>query len=62
MIDRVAIGLFGDMYCGVPAMIPVRVSVESSTARARPKSVSITRSTFVSNRMLAGFTSRWTKH
>ena len=43
---------------GVPVIVPVRVSVASSTARANPKSVSITRSTFASNRIFAGLMSR----
>ena len=49
------------MYCGVPAMMPQRVSDTSSAARARPKSVSTARSTPFSSRMLAGFTSRCTR-
>ena len=42
-------------------MTPQRVSVTSSAARARPKSVSTARSTPFSKRMLAGFTSRCTR-
>src|SRR5436853_5838904 len=34
----------GDMYCGVPATTPLCVRLASSTARARPKSLSLTRS------------------
>ena len=47
------------MYCGVPATTPDCVIVASSTARARPKSVILTRSTPFSSRMFAGLTSRW---
>lgn len=52
------------MNCGVPAISPVRVIAASSTARARPKSVNLTRSTPsrdgpCSNSTFAGFTSRW---
>ena len=35
------------MYCGVPARVPYWVSLVSSTARARPKSVSFTRGSVV---------------
>ena len=48
------------MYCGVPATTPLWVRLASSAARARPKSVSLTRSMPFSSRMLAGLTSRWT--
>ena len=51
----------GDMYAGVPAMRPDCVRLASSTVRARPKSVILTRSTPFSSRMLAGLTSRWTR-
>ena len=46
--------------CGVPAITPLRVRVASSTARASPKSVSVTRSIPRSSRMFAGLTSRCT--
>ena len=39
---------------------PLCVRLASSAARARPKSVILTRSTPFSSRMLAGLTSRWT--
>ncbi len=45
----------------IPATMPVRVSEASSTARAKPKSLSMTRSICSSSRMLAGFTSRCTR-
>src|SRR5215217_5836837 len=48
------------MYIGVPAITPDWVTLASSTARARPKSVILTRSTPFSRRMLAGLMSRWT--
>src|SRR5829696_2810923 len=48
------------MNDGVPATCPAWVRLASSAARARPKSVSLTRSTPFSSRMLAGFTSRCT--
>ena len=48
----------GDMYWGVPAMMPVFVRLASSAARASPKSVNFTRSTPSASRMLAGLTSR----
>jgi hypothetical protein len=48
------------MYCGVPATTPDWVRLASSAARARPKSVSLTRAGLPSRRMLAGLTSRWT--
>ncbi len=47
------------MYWGVPATTPDWVIVASSTARASPKSVILTRSTPFSSRMLAGLMSRW---
>ena len=50
----------GAMYCGVPAMTPLCVRLASSIARARPKSVSLTRSMQFSSRMFAGLMSRCT--
>ena len=57
----------GAIYSGVPAATPVPVRAVTpdappapkSAARARPKSATRTRSTPRSNRMFAGFTSRW---
>ena len=49
----------GAMYGGVPVTTPVCVTLASSIARASEKSVSLTRSTPFSSRMLAGLTSRW---
>ena len=49
----------GAMYSGVPATTPLCVRLASSAARARPKSVILTRSTPFSSRMLAGLMSRW---
>ena len=51
----------GDMYCGVPAITPLRVSVASSAARAKPKSVIATRSIPSSSKMFAGLMSRCTR-
>ena len=59
MVDRLAAACSGDMYIGVPAMTPLCVRLASSAARARPKSVILTRSTPFSSRMLAGLMSRW---
>ena len=50
----------GAMYCGVPAIRPLWVRLASSMALARPKSVSLTRSTQFSSRMFAGLMSRCT--
>ncbi|RAO61627.1 hypothetical protein PSN01_01586 [Micromonospora saelicesensis] len=47
----------GDTYAGEPSTTPLRVRFTSSTAVARPKSVSTIRSS-VPTRMLAGLTSR----
>src|SRR5207249_3842538 len=49
----------GAMYIGVPAIRPDCVKLASSTARARPKSLILTRSTPFSSRMFAGLMSRW---
>ena len=50
----------GAMYCGVPLIMPVAVSLlEPSSIFAMPKSARYTRSSS-SSRMFCGFTSRWT--
>ena len=59
VVDRFALGLLGAMYNGVPATTPDWVMLASSAARARPKSVILTRSTPFSRRMLLGLMSRW---
>ena len=48
------------MYCGVPAIMPLWVRLASSMALARPKSVSLTRSTQFSSKIFAGLMSRCT--
>ena len=49
-----------DMYSGVPAIVPLTVTLASSSARTTPKSVNNARSVPCSSSMLEGFTSRWT--
>ena len=61
MIDRLALGLFGDMNIGVPAIMPDCVRLASSAARARPKSVILTARCRSPRRMFAGLMSRWIK-
>ena len=60
VVDRLACACSGAMYCGVPATTPLCVRLASSTARARPKSVILTRSTPFSSRMFEGLMSRCT--
>ena len=60
MVERLALRPApGPCTCGVPATTPLCVRLASSAARARPKSVILTRSTPFSSRMLAGLMSRW---
>ena len=59
MVGRLAAGLLGGHVRRRAGHEAARVQLASSTARARPKSVILTRSTPFSSRMLAGLMSRW---
>ncbi len=57
--SRSPLACSGDMYVGVPTVLPVTVSrVPASIARAIPKSVTMARPVAPSSRMLSGLTSR----
>ena len=58
-VDRLAAGLLGRHVLRRAGDEPLCVRLASSAARARPKSVILTRSTPFSSRMLAGLMSRW---
>ena len=62
MVDRLAAGPApAPCTAACRRRTPLWVRLASSTARARPKSVILTRSTPFSSRMFDGLMSRWTR-